>query len=195
VNVERLGDEALRWPRPRDVEPRALLAALRAHPGVRDVVITEDHVAIVFDPSAPPDRPWEVRPRAIALAPPREHVVRVRYDGEDLAEVARALGADTEEVVRLHTAPTYEVAMLGFLPGFAYLRGADARLAIPRRESPRPRVPAGAVAIAAGYTGIYPVASAGGWHLVGHAVGFAPWSPERGAIWSLGDRVRFERSP
>jgi UPF0271 protein len=193
VKVEKLGDEALRWIRPEGVDPGALLAALRAHPGVGDAVVTERHVAVYFDPSAPPDAPWEAAPRnGREKAVPRTHVIHVAYDGEDLADVARACGMTARDVVALHAAPTYEVAVVGFMPGFAYLRGLDARLVLPRRASPRARVPAGSVAIAAEYSGVYPAASPGGWHLLGRAIDFAPWSPEHGAALALGDRVRFE---
>jgi len=77
------------------------------------------------------------------------------------------------------------------LPGFAYLRALDPRLVLPRRATPRPRVPALSVAIAGPYTGLYPFASPGGWHLLGTAVGFAPFDAHTGAAMSLGDRVRF----
>ena len=97
------------------------------------------------------------------------HRVSVFYDGEDLDAVAAAVGLDRNAVIALHAEREYRVAMLGFLPGFAYLHGLDERLRLPRR-APRPRVPAGSVAIAAQYTGIYPFASAGGWNLLGRAV-------------------------
>jgi KipI family sensor histidine kinase inhibitor len=195
VTPEALGDGAWRWPRPPDVDARALLETLRRHPGVLDVVLTEAHVAVYFDPTAPPVRPWEARPAPVEAGAPRRHRIRVRYDGEDLAFVARAAGLAEEEVARLHSGATYTVAMLGFLPGFAYLRGLPAALVVPRRAQPRPRVPAGAVAIAAQYTGIYPFASPGGWHLLGTSLDFSPFSAERGALWALGDEVRFERAP
>jgi UPF0271 protein len=193
--AQPMGDGAIRWPRPKEIEARALLAALRAHPGVRDVVVTEEYVAVYFDPDRPPDRPWDVRPSSVTTTESRDHLVRVVYDGADLDEVARVVGVDPPEVVAMHVGHVYEVTMIGFLPGFAYLRGGDPRLGLARRANPRPRVPTGSVAIAAGYTGIYPVASPGGWHLLGRAQEFVPWSPERGAAWSLGDRVRFEEAP
>jgi UPF0271 protein len=115
----------------------------------------------------------------------------VRYDGADLAEVASASGLSQAEVVAIHSGAEYEVSSVGFLPGFAYLRPLDPRLLLPRRATPRPRVPALSVAIAGPYTGIYPFASPGGWHLLGTAVGFAPFDARDGAVLSLGDRVRF----
>ena len=92
----------------------------------------------------------------------------VLYDGEDLAEVACQCGlSSVDDVVRLHSQSHFYVGAIGFAPGFAYLGGLDERLTIPRRSSPRPRVPAGSVAIAAGQSALYPQASPGGWHLLG----------------------------
>jgi UPF0271 protein len=122
-------------------------------------------------------------------------VVRVRYDGADLLAIAHASGLTREEVVAAHCGRTYEVALVGFLPGFAYLRALAPQLVLPRRATPRPRVPALSVAIAGPYTGVYPFASPGGWHLLGVAVGFAPFDPRRGATMALGDRVRFVPDP
>jgi KipI family sensor histidine kinase inhibitor len=81
--------------------------------------------------------------------------------------------------------------MLGFRPGFAYLTGLDPALVVPRRATPRPRVPAGALAIADVYTAVYPSESPGGWHLIGHVA--EPMFTAAGARLSLGDRVRFVR--
>jgi KipI family sensor histidine kinase inhibitor len=81
------------------------------------------------------------------------------------------------------------------MPGFAYLRGLDPRLVIPRRATPRPRVPAGAVAIGGPYTGVYPLASPGGWHLLGTAIGAALFDVRSGATLALGDRVTFVADP
>jgi KipI family sensor histidine kinase inhibitor len=122
--------------------------------------------------------------------------VAVRYDGRDLGEVAERTGLDPDEVVHRHTAATYRVAFCGFAPGFAYLEGLDDILRLPRRPSPRTRVPAGAVAIAAGYTAVYPNESPGGWHLIG-TTDVAVWDPHRSppALLSPGARVRFVETP
>jgi len=105
--------------------------------------------------------------------------------------VASASGLSPAEVVAIHSGTAYEVTVVGFLPGFAYLRALDPRLVLPRRATPRPRVPALSVAIAGPYTGVYPFASPGGWHLLGTALGFTPFDARTGAAMSLGDRVRF----
>ncbi|MGF0114950.1 carboxyltransferase domain-containing protein [Promicromonospora sp. Marseille-Q5078] len=114
------------------------------------------------------------------------------YDGEDLTDVARLLGCSPEEVVRRHTGAAWVVGFVGFAPGFAYLTGDDATLVVPRRETPRTRVPAGSVALAGPYSGVYPRASPGGWQLVGRT-DVVTWDPDRDppAPWAPGDRVRF----
>ena len=94
--------------------------------------------------------------------------IPVLYDGEDLIEVAERLGLDTAEVIRLHSGAEYRVLAMGFLPGFPYAGDLPKAISgLPRRDSPRPRVPAGSVAVAGTQTGIYPRESPGGWHLLG----------------------------
>jgi len=112
--------------------------------------------------------------------------------GPDLEEVAGRCGLSPREVVDLHTSRVYRVFCLGFTPGFAYLGLLDRRLAVPRREQPRPRVPAGSVGIAGRQTGVYPRESPGGWRLISRS----PWQffrPEKDppALLRPGDRVRF----
>jgi UPF0271 protein len=197
VRIEPLGDFALRFELPEGASARAAQAELRALPGVTDAVVAERAACVAFDVEPPSrDAIAAAIDRARSADPPRAiHVVRVRYDGADLAEIAARARLSIDEIVRLHTAPAYEVVAIGFLPGFAYLGGLDPRLELPRRASPRPRVPARSVAIAARYAGIYPFASPGGWHLVGTAERFAPFDPATGARLALGDRVRFEALP
>ena len=118
--------------------------------------------------------------------------IPVRYDGEDLDEVARLTGLDPEEVVRRHTAPEYTVAFLGFSPGFPYLVGLDPALEVPRRDTPRTSIPAGSVGLAGGQTGIYPTASPGGWQLIGRTE-VTLFDPDRDppALLGPGSRLRF----
>lgn len=186
-----LGDRAIRFPRPA-AAPRALVRAVRAWPGVVDVVVARDDMAAYFD--GPPQVDAE---QLAALAhlpddaePAREVAIRVAYDGPDLDEVARATWLSTVEVRELHMAGTYVVDTIGFAAGFAYLAGLDPRLHLPRRATPRPRVPAGSLAIADAYTAVYPFDSPGGWHLIGRAVDTRMFD-QRGALLALGDHVRF----
>jgi KipI family sensor histidine kinase inhibitor len=121
-----------------------------------------------------------------------EVVIEVRYDGPDLDLVAETAGLTTTEVVELHTGGDYRVAFCGFAPGFAYLDGLDPALHVPRRDTPRTRVPPGAVAVAGRWTAAYPGASPGGWRLVGRTD--APlWDAGREppALLAPGARVRF----
>jgi len=195
--IEPLGDAAVRWRRDLARDARTLLDALRAHPGVIDAIVTEQHACVTFDPARPPDAPWTLEdhvPHASATsgAQAREHVIHARYDGADLDEVASHAGLSREQAIRAHADRVYVVRLVGFLPGFAYLGPVAPSLALPRRATPRARIAAGAIGLAGGYTGVYPFASPGGWHLVASAVDFAPFDTEHGARLALGDRVRFE---
>jgi KipI family sensor histidine kinase inhibitor len=119
--------------------------------------------------------------------------IPVRYDGEDLNAVSQTLGSDRSRVVELHSAPLYTVAFMGFAPGFPYLLGLPHELELPRLDKPRVEVPAGSVAVAAGYCGIYPGSYPGGWNLLGRTdvVLFDP-GRDPPALLAPGDRVRFE---
>ncbi|GAA3558438.1 allophanate hydrolase subunit 1 [Amycolatopsis ultiminotia] len=123
---------------------------------------------------------------------PREVTLDVHYDGADLALVASAAGLAEDEVVELHTGAAYTVAFTGFAPGFGYLTGLPAQLQQPRLDSPRTRVPAGSVAIAGEYAGVYPRPSPGGWRLLGHTdATLFDAGAERPALFEPGVRVRF----
>jgi KipI family sensor histidine kinase inhibitor len=130
-----------------------------------------------------------------ALPEPALVEIPVRYGGEwgpDLPDVAAACGLTPAEVVREHSRAEYVVYFLGFSPGFPYLGGLPPRIAVPRRASPRTRVPAGSVAIGGNQTGVYPLASPGGWQLIGRTP-LALFDPGRTppALLAAGDRVRF----
>jgi len=182
----------------------AMADALRALPlpGLLDVVPTFRSVAIYFDPlQTERDRLIE-RLRALASVEPlpvreAEAPIRipVRYGGEfgpDLADVARFASASESDVVALHTSATYRVFMLGFLPGFAYLGTVDARIAAPRRATPRTNVPAGSVAIAGPQTGIYPSDTPGGWQIVGRTpVRLFDLARSEPCLLKAGDTVQF----
>ena len=111
--------------------------------------------------------------------------------GEDLAALALAHEMAPSRLIALHTTPIYFVGMLGFAPGFPYLVGLDERLITPRRASPRPRVPAGSVAIGGEHTGIYPLESPGGWHLIGRTpLNLFRVERDPPSLLQAGDRVR-----
>ena len=118
--------------------------------------------------------------------------IPVVYDGADLQEVADATGLSIEQVVDTHSSIVYSAAFLGFTPGWAYLVGLPSSLQLPRRKTPRTAVPAGSVAIANEFTGVYPTLSPGGWHLLGHTdVQMFDVDREKPALVLAGDRVRF----
>jgi KipI family sensor histidine kinase inhibitor len=122
----------------------------------------------------------------------RQIEIPVSYEGPDVLDVARLTGLSPEEVVARHTAAEHVVAFLGFLPGFAYLVGGDELLHVPRLDEPRTQVPAGSVAIAGPYSGVYPRASPGGWRLLGStATPMFDAARESPALLAPGDRVRF----
>ena len=110
--------------------------------------------------------------------------------GPDLALVARHAGLAPQEVVRRHTAPEYRIYMVGFLPGFPYLGGLDPALFTPRLQNPRTSIPAGSVGIGGEQTGVYPVASPGGWQLIGRTP-LRLFDPDRPPLYAAGDRIRF----
>lgn len=145
--------------------------------GVLETVPAFNTLLVCFDPMHTSHAALIERLQALcaqltptAPVPARVLELPVRYggeDGPDLPEVARRLGLSEAEVVRLHCAPIYRVLFLGFAPGFPYLGPLPERLRLPRRATPRTRVPAGTVAMAADMTGIYPAPLPGGWHLLG----------------------------
>ncbi|ULN48184.1 allophanate hydrolase subunit 1 [Mycolicibacterium goodii] len=112
-----------------------------------------------------------VRPGAITHEPPGDRVdvtIDVVYDGADLHEVAALAGMTPAHVIAAHTGTPWRVGFCGFAPGFAYLVDGDPRLRVPRRAEPRTSVPAGSVALAGEFSGVYPRQSPGGWQLIGH---------------------------
>jgi KipI family sensor histidine kinase inhibitor len=172
-----------------------------ALPGVREVVPGYAALTIFFHPFATNLPALERRLLELATSIPahagtevgQDFSFAVRYDGPDLETVAHHAGMTPDEVVRRHSGRWYHVYLLGFVPGFAYLGELDPSLVIPRRAEPRSRVPAGSVAIGGAQTGVYPLETPGGWHLIGRT-NAALFDPARSppALLQVGDRVRFE---
>lgn len=185
-----------------ELDEAAVLAFARAverseHPDVAEVVPGARTVLVHVRPGAAAAAvgSWlgTVAPDAEASHGAGDEVeIGVSYDGEDLGSVAAACGLTVAEVVARHAAARYVCAFCGFAPGFGYLDGLDPALQIPRRSTPRTRVPAGAVAIADRYTAVYPSPSPGGWHLIGRTDAVL-WEPGRArpALISPGTVVRF----
>lgn len=166
-------------------------------PAYLGVAVFYDSLRISYGEVAP--RLLAICERAAISATPgriREHEIRVTYDGADLAQVSDSTGMSTNEVVARHSGRSYTVDLLGFVPGFAYLSELDPALQLPRRPQPRPRVPAGSVAIAGAQTAVYPLDTPGGWHIIGRtdSVMFDP-SRDPPALLRAGDVVRFVATP
>ncbi|HET9596211.1 MAG TPA: 5-oxoprolinase subunit PxpB [Anaeromyxobacteraceae bacterium] len=170
---------------------------------VQEVVPTYRSLLLVFDPLRVPRARLVARVERLVAALPAHAAGRrgrlvhvpVSYGGEfgpDLAFVAEHHRLGEDEVVSLHSSIDYRVYMLGFTPGFPYLGGMSPRIAAPRLDQPRPRIPAGTVGIAGEQTGIYPVESPGGWRLIGRTPLrlFDPTS-RMPFLLSAGDRLRF----
>lgn len=194
AGVARFGDDALRVEL-SGVTPASARAALLALPGAVEVVATETHAIVYFAGPAPaPEALASVAPTppAEAAAAAATVAIEVAYDGPDLAEVAARTGLTVDAIAARHAAASYVVSFVGFRPGFAYLRGSPPELHLPRRATPRARVPALSLGVASAFTGIYPTACPGGWWLLGRAVGFAPFEGEAAAL-TPGARVTLVR--
>jgi KipI family sensor histidine kinase inhibitor len=180
-------------------ETLALFASLNADPidGIEEAVPAARTVMIRFRPAvvSAVQLATAISKRDLSVKPePSDKLVEiaVRYDGEDLADVARHTGFSVEDVIRRHTESEFTVAFCGFAPGFGYLAGGDPALHVPRRPSPRTRIPAGSVALAGPFSGVYPQASPGGWQIIG-TTPEKMWDIDRepGALFQPGYRVRF----
>ena len=181
--------------------------------GVLEYAPAYDSIGVFFNPAdvvkagAPAEDilRWLKEKIAAALANPANEKenraqaplveVPVCYEGEhapDLSDVARHTGLPVEEVVRRHCGAEYRVHCIGFVPGFPFLGGLAVELATPRRDAPRKAVPAGSVGIGGAQTGIYPIASPGGWNLIGRTP-LRLFDPKRQlpALIAAGDRVQF----
>lgn len=193
-----------------DVNARVLAVAARLQSSLADVECVPAYASLLlrFDPMCWLDDDGcfsgrrlrdainvAVHQASTTETAPRELTIPVCYGGErgeDLRDVATYTRLSQEEIITRHTSATYRVAMLGFAPGFPYLLGLDPALAMPRRSSPRTRVPAGSVAIGGQQTGIYPQPLPGGWHLIGRtSVRLFDLAGDPPSLLQPGDRVRF----
>lgn len=167
---------------------------VEAIPGMNNItVVLRNPHSLALDAIERLQRWWE---ESEALDPESRYIeIPVVYGtaaGPDLGEVARHAGLTEKQVVELHSSIDYVVWFLGFQPGFPYLGGLPEQLATPRRDEPRLQVPAGSVGIGGAQTGIYPLATPGGWQLIGHTP-LPLFDPERDepVLLRPGDTVRF----
>jgi len=164
---------------------------LRPRPGWSSVLVRATDSAKVLELVMSLDVGFDRNSAADIAAP--HHVIDTSYDGDDLETVARLTDLTVDAVIDAHRGATYCVVFLGFTRAFAYLDGLDPRLvSVPRLATPRVRVPSGSIGIAAGQTGIYPMASPGGWHLLGHTdAALFDTSRTPPSLLAPGDTVQF----
>lgn len=194
--------EGLDWPKRQQIVRAFEREPL---PPLEEAVMGHDNLLLIFQHPVPESLVGQWLERVASRGVerrmrPRIVDVPVRYDGIDLEDVARGAGLSVRGVIALHVRGEYSVRTMGFAPGFPYLDGLDPRLHLDRRASPRDRIEPGSVAIGGPHAGIYPVASPGGWHILG-STDLRLFRPEQArgedcdpaAVFALapGDRVRF----
>jgi inhibitor of KinA len=204
MRIQPLGDSALlaelstRLDTAINTRAIALATALKKRRDVRQAIAGYASVTVHFDPEqATHDSLGAAIKRLAAKRPPmaepgRLHRIPVNYDGPDIAEVGERLQLSRESIIEIHSRPIYRVFLVGFVPGWAYLGPLPDELVLPRREVPRTQVPAGSVAIAGRQSGVYPLPTPGGWHLIGRTSVklFLPDS-DPPCLFRAGDRVKF----
>jgi inhibitor of KinA len=208
LRIQPLGDTALlaelgtRLDTALNTRAIALASALKKRRDVRQAIAGYASVTVHFNPDqVSHDSLAAAIKRLAAKRPPmaepgRLHRIPVTYDGPDMEAVAERLNLTPEKIAEIHTRPIYRVFLVGFVPGWAYLGPLAEELELPRRPVPRTQVPAGSVAIAGRQTGIYPLPTPGGWHLIGRTKVklFLPDS-DPPCLFRAGDRVKFFATP
>ena len=169
---------------------------------VLDIVPSYLGVTVFYDPRRATYREMETRIleacHSIQTTPTpdganRTHLIEVVYDGPDLPTIAERTAMSVDKVVELHSSQEYRVDLLGFVPGFAYLSTVPEALQLPRRDQPRPRVRAGSVAVAGTQTGVYPLDTPGGWHILGRtSTVMFDVTRDEPALLRPGDTVKFQ---
>jgi len=208
VRTQPLGDAALlaelgtRLDTAINTRAIALAAALKKRRDVRQAIAGYASVTVQFDPDQTTHEALTSAVKRLGTTrPPRSepgrlHLIPVVNDGQGMEAVAAVLDLPIEKIVEIHTRPIYRVFLVGFVPGWGYLGPLPEELELPRRQVPRNKVPAGSVAIAGRQTGIYPLATPGGWHLIGRTAVklFLPDS-DPPCLFRAGDRVKFFATP
>ncbi|HJL74799.1 MAG TPA: 5-oxoprolinase subunit PxpB [Candidatus Marinimicrobia bacterium] len=169
---------------------------LNIHPGYRSVMVTVDVEKKSIQAVQKNLQQVLKNARAMELPEPSVVDIPVLYGGQhgpDINKVAEHTGLSTEKVIALHSSGDFQVSFIGFTPGFPYISGMDEKLATPRLQNPRKRVPAGSIGIAGNQTGIYPSSTPGGWNLIGRTPLhiFDIQHPEK-ALLKMGDRITFK---
>ncbi|MBI1393766.1 MAG: 5-oxoprolinase subunit PxpB [Alphaproteobacteria bacterium] len=206
AEASAIAEDAISIRTPSAVAAHALAARLRATGVFDEVTPGLDSVGVLFDPlrldAGAARRLLADAAQAIETAdwPDNEVIeLRARYggdDGPDLDRLAAAANLSPDAFIELHTKRIHRVEMIGFMPGFAYLSGLDPALEAPRLKTPRPRLPAGSIGVSGAFTGLYAIASPGGWPIIGR-IDETLFDPDADNPFRLapGDRVRFLRAP
>lgn len=204
MRIQPLGDTALlaelstRLDTAINTHAIALASALKKRRDVRQAIAGYASVTVHFDPELTTQESLAAAIKRLAAKHPpmaepgRLHRIPVTYDGPDLEEVGQRLQLTRDKIIEIHSRPIYRVFLVGFVPGWAYLGPLPEELALPRRSVPRTAVPAGSVAMAGRQSGIYPLPTPGGWHLIGRTSVklFLPDS-DPPCLFRAGDRVKF----
>ena len=202
--IQPLGDTALlaelstRLDTAINTRAIAMASALKKRRDVRQAIAGYASVTVYFDPDQTTHAALAAAIKRLAAKHPpmaepgRLHRIPVSYDGPDILEVGERLQLSREKIIEIHSRPIYRVFLVGFMPGWAYLGPLPEELMLPRRDVPRTLVPAGSVAIAGRQSGIYPLPTPGGWHLIGRTSVklFLPDS-DPPCLFRAGDRVKF----
>ena len=204
MRIQPLGDTALlaelstRLDTAINTRAIALATALKKRRDVRQAIAGYASVTVHFDPEQATHHSLGAAIKRLAAKRPpmaepgRLHRIPVSYDGPDVEEVVERLQLSRERIIEIHSRPIYRVFLVGFVPGWAYLGPLPDELVLPRRAVPRTQVPAGSVAIAGRQSGVYPLPTPGGWHLIGRTSVklFLPDS-DPPCLFRAGDRVKF----
>lgn len=187
-----------------NAQVRAMARAMEKNlpPGILEVIPTYRSLLFIYDPDRmDPDRLYKLVENLddgrAAMDAEVFKVVEIpvcygKEFGPDIGNVQKASGLTQAQVIQVHAAPEYLIYMVGFTPGFAFLGGLDERLNTPRLNTPRMVVPKGSVGIANNQTGMYPIASPGGWQIIGRTPLnlFAPWKKDP-FLYRAGDKIKF----
>ncbi|MBI0021639.1 5-oxoprolinase subunit PxpB [Bartonella sp. W8097] len=181
----------------KDLQDQEKFQSQESLQAIVEIIPAARTLLIKFDPSLSDENTLETKIAGLKLEKGQQKSgklveIPVVYDGEDLDDVAALLKIDREEVIRRHVESHYQVAFCGFAPGFAYLTGGDPLFNVPRRASPRKSIPAGSVALAGKFGGVYPQPSPGGWQLIGRTnVKMFDLDRDPPSLLKPGDRVHF----
>lgn len=178
------------------IEKENIKGVIEVLPTFRSLMVVYDYQIITFDRLKEVIQGFDLKTAGTVAGPKRIIEVPCCYGarfGVDLGDMEKLTGIDRDEIIKIHSGVDYKIYMLGFLPGFVYLGGLDKRINAPRLKSPRLKIAPGAVGIGGSQTGVYPIASPGGWRLIG-GTPLDFYNPERSepVLCKAGEYIRFK---